>query len=239
MTESPVDMRPMSTSVESPAMAKRRERIQEGRDFLNKRSMELAKRRKSLEVKPWYILRPDAGVVAFRDMMSALALASLFFILPYEIAFVDAPDLPDSSDGLFIFNRVVDALFCIEMLMEFFIAIPGGLKMEGLQGISHEDLQLEDVISRAQMSLFDLRAIAYRYATGWLAIDVAAMVPSCFDIYFSTIQVELEDDGGEGGSTAVRATRAVKLIKLVRMARMLKMLRLVRLPRASKMGKQL
>jgi len=242
MNESSVDMTRMSPG-ESLAMAKRRERIQEGRDLLSKRSAELAKRRKRLEVKPWYILRPDAGVVAFRDMLSALALASLFFILPYEIAFVDAPDMPDSTAGLFIYNRIVDGLFLVEMLMEFFIAIPGGLQMEGLQGITHEDLQLEDVISRAQMSLFDLKAIAYRYATGWLAIDVAAMVPSSFDIYFSTIQVEVEvsddDDGGEGGSAAVRATRAVKLIKLVRMARMLKMLRLVRLLKAFKMVKTL
>ena len=72
MNESSVDMTRMSPG-ESLAMAKRRERIQEGRDLLSKRSAELAKRRKRLEVKPWYILRPDAGVVAFRDMLSALA----------------------------------------------------------------------------------------------------------------------------------------------------------------------
>ena len=56
--------------------------------------------------RPWYILLPDGGLAVMKDMLALMALISLYFVLPFEIAFVDAPDVPDPTDGLFIFNRV-------------------------------------------------------------------------------------------------------------------------------------
>ena len=40
-----------------------------------------------------------------------------------EIAFVDAPTFPDPSDGLYIFNRVLDAIFAVDMVLQFFTAV--------------------------------------------------------------------------------------------------------------------
>ena len=88
------------------------------------------------ERKPWYILRPDGVAASSRDV---LALIALYFILPYEIAFVDTPTFPTPRGFLYIFNRVIDLFFLIEMVMEFFIAIPKLTTDDLLAARSNED----------------------------------------------------------------------------------------------------
>ena len=87
--------------------------------------------------------------------------------------------------------------------------------------------------------------IFFAYLRGWLLIDVLAMVPSAFDIYFASL-APVVDDGEAMLSAAelllasnvnssdsvppvagVKASRSVRLVKLVRLARMLKILRLL------------
>ena len=51
----------------------------------------LLQRRKLLVGKPWYILHPESALVSIRDAISMVALVLLYFVLPFEIAFVDAP----------------------------------------------------------------------------------------------------------------------------------------------------
>ena len=201
-----------------------------------------SKRKRLKDPKPWYILLPDHPLVTNRDLLSLVALVVLYFVLPFEIAFVDSPDLPDPFDPLFIFNRTVDAIFLVDIVLQFVVALPvSPLDDEGgsLESVSTEDVtgRVGAAISQANRYDYRLWRIALAYARGWLLLDVSAMVPSGFDVYFSILghSARLQDgtmNGGEmqGESMAgIRATRTVKLVRLVRIARMLKMLRMLRL----------
>ncbi len=118
---------------------------------------------------PWYLFSPTSVTIKARDMMSATALVMLFFILPYEIAFVDAPNMPDPSSGLYIFNRVIDAIFVVEMIMECFT----GVEINPLDlDAEDEDLRVDDAISQAVVYDYHLPNIFCTYLKGWLVIDV-------------------------------------------------------------------
>ena len=195
-------------------------------------------------------MMPDHSLVTTRDMLSLVALVLLYFILPFEIAFVDAPDFPNPLDGLYIFNRVIDLVFLMDIVVQFLVAYPENPLEDGEDEAdeSTETGALGDAISRAQRYEYGLRKIAVAYLQGWLLIDAFAMVPSGFDIYFAIVAPsgEAMDVTAEASATllaetanpdqlaAVRATRSVKLIKLIRIARMLKMLRCCASPRGSR-----
>ena len=193
---------------------------------------------KQQERKPWYILRPDGVAASSRDIIALIALIALYFILPYEIAFVDAPTFPNPYDGLYMFNRIIDLFFLIEMVMEFFIAIPRSRTDEEILS-SVKDTTAASAINNGIQYEYRLSHIALHYLTRWLVIDVLAMIPSGFDIYFAidgvnTARIETEalatsTDTGADTVVASRASRAVKLIKLVRITRLVKILRLLRL----------
>jgi hypothetical protein len=74
--------------------------------------------------KPWYIVLPESSVASLCEIASFVALAAVFFVLPFELAFVDGPNVPDPTDGLYIFNRIIDLVFTIDITITFFTAIP-------------------------------------------------------------------------------------------------------------------
>lgn len=204
--------------------------------------------------KPPYILMPEHGLVSMKDLLSTIALILLYFVLPFEIAFVDAPNVPDASDPLYIFNRVIDVVFLFDMGLQFFIAYPKSPMDEEFEE-DDGDKGVGDAVSTSQELEYRMWRIALNYSKGWLLLDLLAVVPSAFDVIFALGGAEddalgLNSTALGGNETAilgveatnlaaVRAARTVKLVKLIRMARMLKMLRLLRLVKAFKAAKQM
>jgi hypothetical protein len=41
-----------------------------------------------------------------------IALVAVFVVVPFEVGFVESPEVPDATDPLWIFNRVIDFLVC-------------------------------------------------------------------------------------------------------------------------------
>ena len=41
-----------------------------------------------------------------------IALVAVFVVVPFEVGFVESPEVPDPIDPLWIFNRVIDFLVC-------------------------------------------------------------------------------------------------------------------------------
>lgn len=74
--------------------------------------------------RPWYILLPSDRLTIGRDAVVFAFLCIIFFVIPFEVAFVDAGPFPDPSDGLWIFNRVTDVIFLADMFVQFFVACP-------------------------------------------------------------------------------------------------------------------
>ena len=73
---------------------------------------------------PWYILVPDHPWVTACELMGMVALIAIFFVLPFEIAFVDSPMVPVWYDGLYLFNRLIDIIFILDLVTTFFVAVP-------------------------------------------------------------------------------------------------------------------
>ena len=60
---------------------------------------------------------------SYKDLLTTGALLSLFFILPFEVAFVDnTPGIPDAQDPLCIYNRCIDAIFIIDLVITYLTA---------------------------------------------------------------------------------------------------------------------
>lgn len=75
------------------------------------------------ERTPCYILYPDDRLVMLRDALSLLALILTFVIVPFEVSFVETPPEPDPTDGLWIFNRIVDCMFLYDLGLQ--VLLPG------------------------------------------------------------------------------------------------------------------
>ena len=68
---------------------------------------------------PCYLFTPGKALATTIELTSTLALILVYFVLPFEIAFVDAPSLPDPSNSLYIFNRLIDLAFTLDILANF------------------------------------------------------------------------------------------------------------------------
>ena len=114
------------------------------------------------------------------DMVTSIALIFTAVFTPFEVGFLanSAPDEP-----IFIINRVVDGIFVLDMMINFFL-------MQKMDTRKRTDRQWET----------RLHKLALRYLIGWFALDIISIVPSIFDIISAT-------DGSEGGvPKSVRGT---------------------------------
>ena len=123
----------------------------------------------------------------------------------------------------FIINRIVDVMFCLDALLEFFIAYE--------EKKHHEDEGGGDAVPW----VVDHRRIALNYCRTWLLFDVVTIGVSAFDIAptFQALRTSASQVfaarvavGGSDGLnldasnlTILRVLRTLRLIKLVRLAR--------------------
>lgn len=121
-------------------------------------------------------------------------VACLFYvtlITPFEAAFIEDAESWDAAfQGsylvLFCCNRIVDGLFLIDMIFNFFLQYPrkGGTGM-----------------------IRNIKKIRHRYLSGWFGIDFVSLVP--FDV------IALASDTGSG-LVGLRMIRLLRLLKLGR-----------------------
>ena len=170
-----------------------------------KMATEEEKKRAALEERPkkWpcYILRPDSKPALASDILTTIALVGVFLVVPFELAFVESPDGPlDPLAGFFIFNRIIDSIFWLEMGITFFRAyarapIDDDLVEEAynmLEGQSTSD----DVLASAHSFEWRLSQIALHYAKGWLLMDVISSIPSVLDIAAASSIAPLASEDG-------------------------------------------
>ncbi len=156
---------------------------------------------------PWYIIRPTSRFMGWWDAATSIALILTALVTPFEVSFLE----PDGVDGLFVMNRMIDAIFIVDMALQFFLMYHVSDESDSTGG------------GRARWE-HRLKPIARHYLRGWFAIDVLSIVPSVFDIL-----PLIPGSGLKGGDTdelkvvrVVRTARLIKLIRLVRGSRMLK-----------------
>ena len=143
----------------------------------------------TIDQKPWYVFSPRSRIVGIRDLATLPALLGVFLVVPFELAFVESTLVPVPSNPLFIFNRVLDAIFWTDMLMTFFVAIPldpdDDDEIDKLMDDDGADNDNNDFLFAQQTVRYEhrLSMIALAYTKGWLAMDALSSIPSAFDIY--------------------------------------------------------
>ncbi len=127
------------------------------------------------------------------DLVIATVLVFTGVITPYEVIFMGQIS---AHHPLFIVNRIVDALFVKDMIMQFFMKVDA--KVDGRYGT---------------VLLKDPAMIKRRYLLGWFPIDVISVLP--FDILLLTVQSAQK----ASGIKMLRCMRFMRLIKLLRILR--------------------
>ena len=89
------------------------------------------------------------------DFCTGFCLLFTAFVTPFEVGI----GLKQSADALFFFNQVVNLVFTIDIVLQFFIPVPDNRPEKGGELIrSH-------------------RKIAAAYLKSWFAIDVVSILP--------------------------------------------------------------
>ena len=127
------------------------------------------------------------------DKFTMVILLYVIFVTPFSIAFLDPPD-----PVVVIFDRVVDAVFWIDIVLNFRTA---WVDVEGHM-------------------CFEWKECATKYAQGWLFIDVVSCLP--YD-YFT-----LGDDGMPGASRQLAVFRVLKVLKLTKLLRVFRSSRILK-----------
>ena len=140
------------------------------------------------------VLDPRSYAMGNWDLIMFALIIFTAVVTPFEVGFIR---LSPYSSPLFIFNRIVDCLFAIDVCLN-------------LNLMFFDELEGRWVANR--------RRIAERYLLGMASIDIVSTIP--FDTLVSV-------GGGEGGTglEAVRTLRILRLIKLLRILRASRVLR--------------
>ena len=178
------------------------------------------------QLRTRYVLVPGkTRFLVYWDVIASLALAYTAILTPFEASFLKATFGPMAlKDPWFIANRVLDIIFCIDLILQFFIAY-------------------EALNDRGEFDFVNGHPkIVQRYLRSWFALDTfTIIVPASLDIYMTAIvpivsaadetwNPETEDqeeteDGTAGGTkvlsqlTLFRILRCIRLVKLVRLVR--------------------
>lgn len=181
-------------------------------EFINEqRSIAAAKRKPdgSRNQLAFYLFKMPT-LQPYWDMLTGVALIFTALVTPFEVGFL--PPSTNGSDPLFIINRLIDTVFIIDMVLQFFTMKP---------------VTIEKAMEAQVEWEMDLRVLARDYMTGWFVIDVASIAPSALDflpvIMSSQGSSNTEEGEGEtegtGGLRVFRTLRALRLIKLMRLAK--------------------
>ena len=88
--------------------------------------------------KPWWVIDPrKSRWMSIWDMAGTLALLYTALVTPFEVSFLEAPDTwtMARSDVLFLINRLVDAIFIIDMFVNFVLMYQEADAIRGVRWI--------------------------------------------------------------------------------------------------------
>lgn len=139
----------------------------------------------------WYIIMPNSKFKTAWNMVIIALLAYTSTVVPFQVAFVDI-----DSFGTVIFNYIVDFLFAVDIIINFFSAYE---------------------LANARIEI-KLRTIGINYLSGWFFLDVLATFPT--QIFTSGLE------GGTGSNKLLRLMRLPRLYRLARLMRIFKILKM-------------
>jgi len=144
----------------------------------------------------WYILMPNNR---FRRMWEVLIILLLLYVVvavPFRVCFDT-----EASGGALLLDWVVDALFILDVFINFFCAY---------QGANGEYVT-------------DHKMIIMHYARTWMLLDIVASIP-----FYQFLDADSDAQLNRLGKIA-RLPKLVRLIRMLRLLKLLRVMKLVRL----------
>lgn len=149
---------------------------------------------------PKYIMLPQNQFRLSWDVLMACLLCVLAFWIPYRVCFYwNDEDEGDETSPVFVFEMLVDAVFAIDIFLNFFTAY---------------------VDSTTTLVVTSPRLIAIKYIRSYFFVDLIATVPLGYILTQSSLVI---------ASKIGKFGRLPKLVKFVRGLRLLKLLRVYKL----------
>jgi hypothetical protein len=135
-----------------------------------------------------FLINPEKEArLQYWDFAILVALLYTAIVTPYEVSFVQGTY--EELIVLFWFNRIIDALFVVDMFLQFFLMYRAPKSKGSIMVKSH-------------------KRVILHYLQGWFVIDVASILP--FDSMFA---------GTGGNLKMIRMVRLLRLLKLMRIIR--------------------
>ena len=136
-------------------------------------------------------INPQSKFMRYWDQIVVMALLFTAFVTPFEVAFAG------EYIGIINFacNRVVDAVFAIDIGLAFFVPYRTSVA-EGGQWV------------------YDNRKIAERYIRGWFFLDLFTAIP-----FSVIIQYAATENNWDVDSTMFMVLRCLRIVKLARIIR--------------------
>lgn len=140
-----------------------------------------------------YIIWPTHSRVQDWELVLFVALFYTFLMTPFQVAFLQSTPLT-----IFILNRIVDVLLCIDMGLVFFIAV---------------EVESEAGRKKWETSLSNIRL---RYFKTFFLLDFAGLLSSAVEL----MEYTKTSMAGAGPAKALRILRVIRLVRILRMARL-------------------
>ena len=145
------------------------------------------------------VINPRSRKLAVWDSAMICALMWTAFVTPFEVSFFVTEDGGfDSGPVNFALNRMVDALFTVDIVIHFYLPYRA----------KHSD---------GGMMVYDNWKIVKHYLRGWFAIDVITCIP--LDLIVSSIASASATTIDAASFRLLRMLRILKLARIVRASR--------------------
>ena len=158
--------------------------------------------------RPFMLIDPRYSKFAQNwDICTMMALIFTAIITPFEVAFLSSPVNWDAAwvSPLFLINRLVDIIFTIDLVLQFFLIYPEQNDASGVKWVESR------------------RHIAAHYLKSWFALD-----------FFSILLVIIDFISVDSGDDPTVNIQALRVLRVLRALRLIKLVRLVRASRMFK-----
>mmetsp|Transcript_6635 Transcript_6635/g.16576 ORF Transcript_6635/g.16576 Transcript_6635/m.16576 type:complete len:559 (+) Transcript_6635:423-2099(+) len=155
----------------------------------------------TMDVVPKGLLLPSSPFMRVWDIVVLVLMIFVIIVTPFQIAFLPESNKP--VHGLFWVDRLVDVLFCVDIIINFRLAF---FNEEGIVEVNP-------------------KKVFKRYFFGWFFIDLITVLP--FDLVVTVVTEE--DASSLGGSSGL--LRFPKLLRIFRLLKLVKIFRVLRLSR--------
>jgi len=156
---------------------------------------EVAVVRTRLRTISWRTIDTNSKFMSFWDIVVILALLFTALVTPFHLAFIDFnPDVTKAPID-FTSNRIVDSIFMIDLVLQFFMPFRESAKKGG-------------------MMVYDNKRIARAYLKSWFFIDLFTCIP-----WDTAVALIAQAYGWETKGKLFRLLRMLRVLKLMRVMR--------------------